>query len=126
MRLRFARIIVGTLLFALGLGVVATADRLGDKLVYAFTAAGCLVGAGANLARHRRAGRPVTWRHLANGGWLGGVVLATGIALLTGSPGAVGEAFGGALAVGLIDGYGLGLVCSGARAFQGAPGEQNT
>lgn len=54
----------------------------------------------------------------ANGGWLGGVVAATSLGLLTGSPSAAGEAFGGAAVLGLIDGYGLGLVCSGLGVFE--------
>ena len=120
MRLRLSHLIPGGLMLALGIGVVTTADRRGDQIVYALTLIGSLVGAAANAVRHRR----TTWRHVANGGWLGGVLFATGVALITGDAGTVGETIGAAAVLGLIDGYGLGLVCRGMRAFEGAPQEQ--
>ena len=42
MRLRVVPLIAGLFMIALGVGVIGTADRMGDKIIYALMLLGCL------------------------------------------------------------------------------------
>jgi hypothetical protein len=107
---RPARLALGTIMLLLGLAPILTAEPA-ERLRYLLIASGCAAGAIANALLRRKRGVSLSWRNLANGAWLGGVVLpVVTVLLLGGSASAVGEYLGFSIALGLLIGYGVGMV----------------
>jgi len=117
---RAGSLVLGIVMVSLGLAPIVTGGPA-ERMRYILIAAGCAGGAMANaLFRHRRRAS-VSWKNLANGAWLGAIVLpVVTVMILGGGASTVGEYLGFSVALGLLIGYGLGMVAR-AVTLRGDP-----
>jgi hypothetical protein len=114
MKLQFGKLLPGVLMLLIALTPAFSTDA-GEKFRFVLVLIGCALGACGNALLRRSQSGGLSWKHIANGGWLGATILpAATVALLGSAPDSLGQYLGFSLGWGLLMGYGLGLTVAGA------------